>query len=385
MNPRVNIHELEDRYLAPYAAKSKDSRGRRYKEPEHAYRSLYQRDRDRIIHSAAFRRLEYKTQVFVNHEGDYYRTRLTHSLEVSQIARTLAKALRLNEELTEALALAHDLGHTPFGHAGEEILNKLMKAYGGFNHNLHTLKIVDALEERYPDFPGLNLTWETREGIVKHTTSYDKARIPQELKPHSMPSLEAQIVDIADEIAYDNHDLDDGLTSGLISEAALDSVAFWRNTKEKIERRFPSIAASKKKYQIIRNLIAILVDDAIEESSRRLKRYEIRDIDDVRRHPGRLVDFSDALKKQRQPLRAFLKKDLYSHYRVNRMSDKARRFIEEIFRAYIHNTAMLPTEHQQKIKTKKDAHEVVCDYIAGMTDLFALDEHEKLFNPYKKV
>jgi len=382
---RVNIHELEDRYLASYAAKSKDSRGRRYKEPEHAYRSLYQRDRDRIIHSAAFRRLEYKTQVFVNHEGDYYRTRLTHSLEVSQIARTVAKALRLNEELTEALSLAHDLGHTPFGHAGEEILNKLMKDYGGFNHNLHTLKIVDKLEERYPEFPGLNLTWETREGIVKHTTSYDKARIPRELEPHLMPSLEAQIVDIADEIAYDNHDLDDGLTSGLISESALESVAFWRNTKEKIERRFPCIEASKKKHQIIRNLIAILVDDAIEESSRRLKQYKIGNIDDVRKHPGRLVDFSDALKRQRQPLRAFLKKELYSHYRVNRMSDKARRFIEEIFRAYIHNTAMLPAEHQQKIKTKKDAYEVVCDYIAGMTDRFALDEHEKLFNPYKKV
>ncbi|QAT18009.1 deoxyguanosinetriphosphate triphosphohydrolase [Candidatus Velamenicoccus archaeovorus] len=379
------MHELEDRYLASYAAKSKDSRGRRYKEPEHAYRSLYQRDRDRIIHSAAFRRLEYKTQVFVNHEGDYYRTRLTHSLEVSQIARTLAKALRLNEELTEALSLAHDLGHTPFGHAGEEILNKLMKDYGGFNHNLHTLKIVDKLEERYPEFPGLNLTWETREGIVKHTTSYDKARIPRELEPHLMPSLEAQIVDIADEIAYDNHDLDDGLTSGLISESALESVAFWRNTKEKIERRFPGIEASKKKHQIIRNLIAILVDDAIEESSRRLKQYKIGNIDDVRKHPGRLVDFSDALKQQRQPLRAFLKKELYSHYRVNRMSDKARRFIEEIFRAYIHNTAMLPAEHQQKIKTKKDAYEVVCDYIAGMTDRFALDEHEKLFNPYKKV
>jgi len=385
MNPCVNIRELEDRYLAPYAAKTKDSRGRRYKEPEHAYRSLYQRDRDRVIHSAAFRRLEYKTQVFVNHEGDYYRTRLTHSLEVSQIARTLAKALRLNEELTEALALAHDLGHTPFGHAGEEILNKLMKAYGGFNHNLHTLKIVDKLEERYPEFPGLNLTWETREGIVKHTTSYDKARIPRELEPLLMPSLEAQIVDIADEIAYDNHDLDDGLTSGLISEAALDGVAFWRNTKEKIERRFPSIEAPKKKYQIIRNLIAILVDDAIEESSRRLKHGKIRNIDDVRQHTGRLVDFSDALKKQRQPLRAFLKKELYNHYRVNRMSDKARRFIEEIFRAYIHNTAMLPAEHQQKIKTKRDAYEVVCDYIAGMTDRFALDEHEKLFNPYKKV
>ncbi|MDD5018869.1 MAG: deoxyguanosinetriphosphate triphosphohydrolase [Candidatus Omnitrophica bacterium] len=385
MTPPFSIYELEDKYLAPYASKTKNSRGRRYKEPEHAYRSPYQRDRDRIIHSAAFRRLEYKTQVFVNHEGDYYRTRLTHSLEVSQIARTIAKALRLNEELTEALSLAHDLGHTPFGHAGEEILNRLMKDHGGFNHNLHTLKIVDQLEERYPGFPGLNLTWETREGIVKHTTSYDKARIPKELHPQAMPSLEAQIVDIADEIAYDNHDLDDGLTSGLISEAALDTVGLWRKTKDSIERRYPAIEPSKKKYQIIRNLIAILVDDAIKESTRRLKHNKIRGIEDVRRHKGRLVDFSNDLKKQRLPLRTFLKEGLYNHYRVNRMSDKARRFIEEIFRAYIHNTAMLPAEYQDKIKTQRDAPNVVCDYIAGMTDRFALDEHEKLFNPYKKV
>ena len=214
----IAYHEIEDKILAPYAMKSKNSKGRKYKESEHEYRSPYQRDRDRVIHSIAFRRLEYKTQVFVNHEGDDYRTRLTHSLEVSQIARTLAKALRLNEELTEALSLAHDLGHTPFGHAGEEMLNLLMKNHGGFEHNLHTLRIVDELEERYPDFPGLNLTWETREGIVKHQTKYDNSKIPAELKPKQRPTLEAQIVDIADEIAYDNHDIDDGLNSGLILE-----------------------------------------------------------------------------------------------------------------------------------------------------------------------
>lgn len=381
----LNIQETEDKLLAPYATKSKNSRGRKYPEPEHAYRSPYQRDRDRIIHSVAFRRLEYKTQVFVNHEGDDYRTRLTHSLEVSQIARTIAKALRLNEELTEALALAHDLGHTPFGHAGEDTLKKLMKLHGGFNHNLHSLKIVDKLEDRYPDFPGLNLTWETREGIAKHTTSFDRARIPEELSPGYMPSLEAQIVDTADEIAYDNHDLDDGMTSCLIQEKHLESVPLWRKTKESLERRYPKIENPKKKYQIIRSLISILVDDVIQESTRQLKAGRIQNIEDVRKRGRRLIGFSDEIKKQRLPLREFLKKELYSHYRVKRMSDKARRFIEQIFKAYITNTAMLPDEYQKKITKKQDAYEVVCDYIAGMTDRFALDEHKKLFNPYEKV
>lgn len=375
----------EDLKLASYAAKSNNSRGRRYEEAEHTYRSLYQRDRDRIIHCAAFRRLEYKTQVFVNHEGDYYRTRLTHSLEVSQIARTIAKALKLNEELTEALSLVHDLGHTPFGHAGEEILNKLMKKHGGFNHNLHTLKIVDELEERYPDFPGLNLTWETREGIVKHTTAFDKARIPKELDPNHMPTLEAQIVDIADEIAYDNHDLDDGLTSGLIQEEGLNNIDIWKETKNSSESDCNNKKNSLKKYQSIRRLISVLVDDSISESKRRLKKNNIQNLEDVKKAPCRLIDFSGQIKKKRIPLRSFLKDELYHHYRVNRMSDKARRFIEALFNAYLKNTAMLPTENQIKIKNSKSAHVVICDYIAGMTDRFALDEHEKLFNPYKKV
>jgi dGTPase len=381
----MNIQKTEDFLLAPYAAKSINSRGRRHDEKEHAYRSPYQRDRDRIIHSVAFRRLEYKTQVFVNHEGDDYRTRLTHSLEVSQIARTIAKALQLNEELTEALALSHDLGHTPFGHAGEEILNKLMKNQGGFNHNLHTLKIVDELEVRYPKFPGLNLTWETREGIVKHTTAYDKARIPKELDPHLMPTLEAQIVDIADEIAYDNHDLDDGLSSRLIEESKLDGIALWKETKNNIEKEYTDIKNPLKRFRIIHNLIALLVDDTIRESRLRLEKNKIKNIADVKRFPERLIDFSASIKKKRQPLRDFIKKELYHHYRVNRMSDKARRFIEEIFRAYIHNTAMLPKEFQQKINKKNNKYMVVCDYIAGMTDRYALDEHKKLFYPYEKV
>lgn len=381
----MNYNDTEEIILAPYAMKSRLSRGRKYGEPEHPYRSPYQRDRDRVIHSTAFRRLEYKTQVFVNHEGDYYRTRLTHSLEVAQIARTIAKALKLNEDLTEALALAHDLGHTPFGHAGEEILNNLMKGHGGFNHNLQTLKIVDVLEERYPNFPGLNLTWETREGIVKHTTEFDKANIPQELEPNLMPTLEAQIVDIADEIAYDNHDLDDGLASGLIREKALDEIPLWQATKGNVEKNQPHAKDILKRYQIIRRLIALLVDDCIKESERRVLRAGVKGSDDVRSFQGRLIDFSDSVKNDRLPLRRFLKEGLYQHYRVNRMSDKAKRFIEALFGAYINNTTMLPQEHQEKIHAPQDAWRVICDYIASMTDRYALDEHEKLFNPYKKV
>ncbi len=383
----MNIHEKEDILLAPYATRSKTSKGRVYPEKEHDYRSPYQRDRDRIIHSIAFRRLEYKTQVFVNHEGDDYRTRLTHSLEVSQIARTIAKALSLNEELTEALSLAHDLGHTPFGHAGEEILNKLMEGHGGFEHNIHTLKIVDLLEERYPDFPGLNLTRETREGIVKHTTKYDtiKIKVPADLEPDKKPSLEAQIVDIADEIAYDNHDIDDGLSSGLIREEMMNNIPLWCKTKNEIENEHPKIADPIKRYQIIRRLIALLVTDAYQESLIRLKTHNIKTLEDVKNSKLRLIDFSDAVKKERVPLREFLHKELYQHYRVNRMSDKAKRFIEDLFRIYINNPSILPTDHQNKITNEQTKYTVVCDYIASMTDRFALNEHEKLFNPYKKV
>ena len=382
----MDINEKEDLLLAPYAAKSRNSKGRLHKnEKEHEYRSPYQRDRDRIIHSAAFRRLEYKTQVFVNHEGDYYRTRLTHSLEVAQIARTLAKALSLCEELTEAVALAHDLGHTPFGHAGEDILNDLMLGHGGFEHNIHTLKIVDLLEERYPDFAGLNLTWETREGIVKHTTQYDKAKIPPDLDPDLMPTLEAQIVDIADEIAYDNHDLDDGLASGLICEEMLGNIPLWLKTKSEIELEHPGIGNPVKRYQIIRKLISLLVDDAYRETLKKLNTLNIKTQADVRNSKIRLVDFSDKLKDERAPLRKFLQKELYQHYRVNRMSDKAKRFIEDLFRTYIKNTSILPQEYQNKITNEETKYVVVCDYIAAMTDRFALDEHEKLFNPYKKV
>lgn len=371
--------------LSAYAAHPSKTKGRKYPEPEHLYRSPYQRDRDRIIHSVAFRRLEYKTQVFVNHEGDYYRTRLTHSLEVSQIARTIARALRLNEDLTEALALAHDLGHTPFGHAGEEILKELMKDHGGFEHNQHTLKIVDELEERYPDFPGLNLTWETREGIIKHTTEYDKAKVPADLNPQTPPTLEAQIVDIADEIAYDNHDLDDGLASGLLRKEDLCKIEIWETAQKDIRARFPMVKDPIERYQVIRQLIALLVDDAINESLKKIQELNIKDTTDLGKCPARIIGFSLALKEKRQPLRDLLKIELYRHYRVARMSYKAKTFIRRLFEAYVSNTLMLPKEYQEKIFNGKDKFVVVCDYIASMTDRYALDEHEKLFNPYKKV
>ena len=266
------IKELEGAYLAPYAMKSSNSRGRVYKETEHPYRSCYQRDRDRIIHSAAFRRLEYKTQVFVNHEGDYYRTRLTHTIEVAQIARTISSSLRLNADLTEAIALAHDLGHTPFGHSGEEALNELMAKHGGFNHNLQGLRVVDYLEERYPDFPGINLSWEVREGIVKHSSAFDIAVKIKELAPKESPTLETQVVDIADEIAYDNHDLDDGLTSGLIKERDLENLPIWNKINKNILQKYAKIDRHKKQYLAIRSLIDLQVTDLIRETENNINR-----------------------------------------------------------------------------------------------------------------
>jgi len=370
--------------LAGYAMKESSSRGRKFKEKEHSYRSIYQRDRDRIIHSAAFRRLEYKTQVFVYHEGDYYRTRLTHTIEVAQIARTIAKALRLNEDLVEAIALAHDLGHTPFGHAGEDALNSLMKKHGGFNHNNQTLKIVDVLEERYPDFKGLNLTWEVREGIAKHSTKYDKVAKIKEFQSNKMPTLEAQVVDISDEIAYDNHDLDDGITSGLIDEESLSNLSLWKEANLNIERRFNNIDQKTKKYQIIKFLINMFVTDLIEESKMNISSLKVSSVKDVRNSKKKIISFSKKVVQKRKQLRTFLHSNLYEHYRVIRMADKAKRFIEDLFNIYIKKPQALPDESQLKLKTE-NKHKVVCDYIAGMTDRRALEEHKILFDPYEKL
>jgi dGTPase len=384
MLERYSVREFEVNFLAPYAMKSLNSRGRRYKEEEHPYRSIYQRDRDRIIHSAAFRRLEYKTQVFVNHEGDYYRTRLTHTLEVAQIARTIAQTLRLNMDLTEAIALAHDLGHTPFGHSGEDALNELMARHGGFNHNLQGLRVVDSLEERYPDFPGLNLTWEVREGIVKHSSSFDKAGEVKDLLPHELPTLETQIVDIADEIAYDNHDIDDGLTSGLLKESDLGKLDIWNNICMRISKKYAKINTEQKKYLIIRSLIDIQVTDLIQETQERIMRAKLKNHLDVKKGKRKIVSFSKAMQNLRSPLRQFLIDKLYRHYRVVRMSDKAKRFIGQLFEVYLQRPQALPENIQKRI-LKEGVRRAVCDYIAGMTDRCALDEYKKLFNPYEKV
>jgi len=384
MPEELNFKEFEDKFLAPFASKSYNSKGRLHKEKEHPYRSCYQRDRDRIVHSAAFRRLEYKTQVFVNHEGDYYRTRLTHTLEVAQIARTIAKALRLNPDLTEALALAHDLGHTPFGHSGEDALNELMAKFGGFNHNLQGLRVVDLLEERYPDFPGLNLTWEVREGIVKHSSAFDRASRLKGLAPDEAPTLETQIVDIADEIAYDNHDLDDGLTSGLLKEDDLRDLELWDKLCSQIPARHREVDSETKKYIVIRSLINLQVTDLIEETRNRIHRKGIRSASDVKKQKDKLASFSASMHQLRKPLRELLIRKMYNHYRVVRMSIKAKRFIQELFNFYIDKPQALPAGVQKKI-SRGNVRRAVCDYIAGMTDRYALDEYKKLFDPYEKV
>lgn len=381
---RDQIKGFEDKLLAPYAMKSYNTRGRVYKEKEHPYRSAYQRDRDRIIHSAAFRRLEYKTQVFVNHEGDYYRTRLTHTLEVSQIARTIAAALRLNADLTEAIALAHDLGHTPFGHSGEDTLNELMAKFGGFNHNLHGLRVVDFLEAKYPDFPGLNLSWEVREGIVKHSSAFDRLAKIKELAPQELPTLETQVVDIADEIAYDNHDLDDGITSGLLNESALEKLPLWNNINQEISRKYAKIEWEKRKYLIIRSLIDMQVTDLIQETEKRISKLKLKSYLEVKKADKKIVAFSSQMQNLRKSLRELLLENLYHHYRVIRMSNKATRFIQELFKVYIDNSRQLPPLIQKNIP-KDGLRRVVCDYIAGMTDRYALDEYKKLFDPYEKV
>jgi dGTPase len=380
---REEIEEKEDKELAPYAMRSKYTRGRIHPEEEHPYRSVYQRDRDRIVHSTAFRRLEYKTQVFVNHEGDYYRTRLTHTLEVAQIARSIARALKLNEDLIEGIALAHDLGHTPFGHSGEEALHILMKDYGGFEHNRQGLRVVDLLEERYPNFKGLNLTWEVREGIIKHTTSYDHATT-KEFEPEMQPSLEAQVVDIADEIAYDNHDLDDGVTSGLINEESLNEIKLWKQMSNNIKKLYPDTRKEIWKYQTIKSLINVQVTDVIEESERRLKQFKIASYAEVRECAEKIISFSSQMSLMRRDLRKFLLDYLYQHYRVVRMSDKAHRFIRDLFQVYLAKPEQLPPTSRSRLK-EEETHRVICDYIAGMTDRYALDEYRKLFEPYERV
>ena len=383
MLKRSEFEEREVKFLAPYAMKSRDTLGRRYPEPEHPYRSVYQRDKDRVVYSTAFRRLEYKTQVFVNYEGDHYRTRLTHTLEVAQLARAIARALRLNEDLVEVIALAHDLGHTPFGHAGEEVLHELMTDHGGFEHNRHGLRVVDHLEKRYPNFPGLNLTWETREGIIKHTTTYDQPHF-DEFKPEVSPTLEAQVIDVADEVAYDTHDLDDGLRADLIEAEDLMAVDIWREVYSKTTNDYPDLEPQRQRYQIIKLLIDQQATDIIQTSERKLKELNINSVEDVRKAPERIISFSPEILEKKKGLKRYLQENLYQNYRVNRMSDKARRFIRELFNVYLEKPGQLPPHNQEMLKGE-ELHKVICDYIAGMTDRYALDEYKKLFEPYERV
>ena len=383
MLTRKDIEEREERYLAPYAMKSMHTRGRVHPEEEHPYRSIYQRDKDRIIHSTAFRRLEYKTQVFVNHEGDYYRTRLTHTIEVTQISRCISRALNLNEDLAEAIAMAHDLGHTPFGHSGEDALRILMKDHGGFEHNIQGLRVVETLEKRYSRFSGLNLSWEVRESIAKHKTLYDNPNTSQ-FQTNKQPLLEAQIVDLADSIAYDNHDIDDSLKAGIITESDLEEIELWRYAKEKVREQYGNLCKDLEKTHAIKYLIDLEVTDLIEHTQSMLEKMKTKTTNDVQQCKERLVSFSPGLDKKKQELQEFLQNNVYNHYRVARMAVKARRFVEELFKAFIENPMQLPPEYQKLIE-KEGLYQGVCDYIAGMTDRFAQDEYLKLFYPYERV
>jgi dGTPase len=380
--------------LAAYAALDEHSRGRRYPEPKPAYRSEYQRDRDRIVHSTAFRRLVYKTQVFVNHEGDLYRTRLTHSLEVAQIARTIARALRLNEVLSEAICLAHDLGHTPFGHAGQDALNECMTDFGGFEHNLQSLRVVDELEERYADFDGLNLSFECREGILKHCShnnAIQLGELGERFINRQQPGLEAQLANFADEIAYNNHDVEDGIRAGLISVEQLLVVPLFRGYYEEVQAKYPALAGRRQVYEILRRMINHLVTDLIDSSAARLGASGVRSIAEVRSYPGPLIGFSDGTRESNYTLKAFLREQVYKHYKVRRMTAKARRVVRELFDAFFNDPGLMPDEHKatgsrlELVQGPAGRARAVADYIAGMTDRYAILEHRRLFDPGERT
>ncbi len=376
--------------LAPYATTEIVSRGRRRKESAPLYRSEYQRDRDRIVHSSAFRRLEYKTQVFVNHEGDMFRTRLTHSIEVAQIGRATARALSLNEDLTEAISLAHDLGHTPFGHAGQDALNRCMQEHGGFEHNLQSLRVVDELEERYADFPGLNLTFETREGILKHCSRANAESlgdVGERFLTGRQAGLEAQIANIADAIAYNNHDVDDGLRAGLITLEQLRKVELFEQQYQSVQASYPGLNGKRLIHEIIRRMINRQVVDLLQTSEQALAEAAPQSVEEVRQQAQPLIRFSAAMQAEHQTLKRFLRENLYHHYRVHRMSVKTQRMVKDLFEALYDEPRLLPPEHQARVRvTEREMGDtgrarVVADYIAGMTDRYAILEHQKLFRP----
>jgi dGTPase len=374
--------------LAPYAAQSARSSGRRHAEPASTSRTEFQRDRDRIVHCGAFRRLEYKTQVFVNHEGDLFRTRLTHSIEVAQIARSIARNLSLNEDLVEAISLAHDLGHTPFGHAGQDALHACMTDHGGFEHNLQSLRVVDILEQRYGGFDGLNLMFETREGILKHCSAAHAAQlgdIGKRFLDKKQPTLEAQLANLADEIAYNNHDIDDGLRSGLLTVEQLESIDFFARHKREAESAFPGIGGRRAINETVRRMINALITDLIDTSKERIRASGVQSVDDVR-SAAPLIAFSDGMRGEALLLKRFLRKNLYQHYQVNRMTSKARRIVTELFDIFMREPMLLPPSYQvaQVESLGAEAHQgqqarSVADYIAGMTDRYAMREHRRLF------
>jgi dGTPase len=369
--------------LASYAQRSADSRGRRHAEQEHDYRSAYHRDRDRIVHSRAFRRLEYKTQVFVNHEGDHYRTRLTHTIEVALIGRTVAHALGFNEDLVESLALSHDLGHTPFGHLGEEVLQELLADHGGFNHNRQTLRIVEHLEDRYPDFPGLNLTWEVREGIAKHSGPVDVRAAPEfaEYEPDLQPPLEAQLIDLADEIAYNHHDVDDGLEAGLLAIEDLSrAVPLFGEPLGRVRRELPEASERQARSTALRGLIDALVTDLIETTRANVERAGVGSTDEVRRAGRVLVGLSPEIEEGNRRLKRYLREHLYEHHRIERMKGKARRLLIALFQGYLGNLRLLPEEFRERAE-RLGPERIIADYIAGMTDRYAIQEYERLFDP----
>ncbi|MES2886042.1 MAG: deoxyguanosinetriphosphate triphosphohydrolase [Pseudomonadota bacterium] len=373
--------------LAPYAARPECSRGRGVPEPAPTYRSEYQRDRDRIIHSAAFRRLEYKTQVFVNHEGDLFRTRLTHSLEVAQIARTIARTLHLNEDLAEAICLAHDLGHTPFGHAGQDALNDCMRPWGGFEHNAQSLRVVDLLEDKYAEFTGLNLTFETREGILKHcskTRAATMGAVAARFATGGQPTLEAQVANLADEIAYNNHDIDDGIRAQLLTLDQLRAVPLFARHHDEVLSAYPQAIPKQVRHETVRRIIGTLVGDLTEHSRQRLLEAQPASPDAVRALAEPLIAYSEAIASESRELKRFLREHLYRHHQVYRVMEKAKRVLRELFEAFMQDSRLLPPQsHAETVAAEDEASRarIVADYIAGMTDRFAIDEWERLFDP----
>jgi dGTPase len=375
---RNQLEAIEGQTLATYGYRSKNSKGRIFPEDEPQYRTAFQRDRDRILHTTAFRRLEYKTQVFINYEGDYYRTRLTHTLEVSQIGRTIARALGANEDLIEAICLAHDLGHSPFGHSGEATLARLMRDHGGFDHNKQSLRIVTLLERRFADFPGLNLTWEVREGIVKHESEYDVSDT-SEYNPELRGHLEAQIANVADELAYSTHDLDDGLRSGILIPSMLEGITIWEILIESVGKR-SSVIDDLTRHQMIRRLIGMEVSDLIETTYQNILNNSVKSVEDLQRLQYNVIGFSEEMHRRNRQLKDFLFTNLYRHHRVMRMTVKAERIISDLFNAYHTEPVLLP-RHIHMMIDQYSLERTICDYIAGMTDRYAIEEYQKIFDP----